>query len=487
MDTNRILKENEIEANRVQTRILLVTLGIVVITWILFETGFFYIRVQFRELMISNILLLAVAAATSRYFKYEKPWIKYILMGVMTIVFAVTTSALTYNVTLLITIPILLSIRYFNKKYTIFIAILSIIVFYLAYLYGANHGMLDMNFVQYAPGTTIVTNDKMWLDDAVRDIPYDSSLMLFNTTVSDYFVKLLQYIIISVASVALVGCCQKLMQKQKDLTESTARIGAELELAEKIQRDMLPSIFPTFSEQKEYDLYATMTTAREVGGDFYDFFKIDDDHLAMVMADVSGKGVPAALFMMASKIILQSVAMLGGSPAEILTKTNQAICSNNQEEMFVTVWVGILEISTGKLTAANAGHEYPVIQRGSDGRFEIIKDKHGLVIGAMDGVSYREYELHLEPGSKLFLYTDGVPEATNAENELYGLERMLDALNTDRQADPQRVLHNVRVSVDAFVKDATQFDDITMLCMEYKGKEAETPADLKGETQDDRS
>lgn len=271
------------------------------------------------------------------------------------------------------------------------------------------------------------------------------------------------------------------------ITAEKERISAELSLATRIQYAMLPHIFPPFPEKNEIDIYASMDPAKEVGGDFYDFFLIDDDHLAMVMADVSGKGVPAALFMMASKIILQSVAMLGGSPAEILTKTNQAICSNNQEEMFVTVWVGILEISTGKLTAANAGHEYPVIQRGSDGRFEIIKDKHGLVIGAMDGVSYREYELRLEPGSKLFLYTDGVPEATNAENELYGLERMLDALNTDRQADPQRVLHNVRASVDAFVKDATQFDDITMLCMEYKGKEAETPADLKGETQDDRS
>ena len=175
----------------------------------------------------------------------------------------------------------------------------------------------------------------------------------------------------------------------ENLTRITAekeRISTELSLATHIQAAMLPHIFPPFPDRTEFDIYATMDPAKEVGGDFYDFFLIDDDHLCLVMADVSGKGVPAALFMMASKIILQSCAMLGQSPAEILTKTNEAICSNNQEEMFVTVWLGILELSTGKLTAANAGHEYPVLKL-PDGSFELLKDKHGFVIGGMEGVS----------------------------------------------------------------------------------------------------
>jgi len=257
----------------------------------------------------------------------------------------------------------------------------------------------------------------------------------------------------------------------KQITEITAekeRIGTELALATRIQADMLPNIYPAFPERPEFDIYASMDPAREVGGDFYDFFLVDDDHLCMLIADVSGKGVPAALFMMASRIILASNAKQGMTPAEILMKTNEAICQNNREEMFVTVWLGILEISTGKLTAANAGHEYPVLMSKS-GKFELVKDKHGFVIGGLDGAKYKQYELSLDPGSKLFLYTDGVPEATNGENELFGTERMLAALNENSGASPEELLNNVRRAVDGFVKDAEQFDDLTMLGLEYNG------------------
>ncbi len=272
---------------------------------------------------------------------------------------------------------------------------------------------------------------------------------------------------------AFADLSKKTKRYIKEITEITAekeRIGAELSLATRIQAAMLPHIFPAFPDRAEFDIYASMDPAKEVGGDFYDYFLVDDDHLCMVMADVSGKGVPAALFMMASKIILQSCAMLGKAPAEILTMTNQAICSNNQEEMFVTVWVGVLELSTGRLIAANAGHEYPVLKK-PDGSFELFKDKHGFVIGGMDGIKYKEYELQLEPGAKLFLYTDGVPEATDAGNALFGTERMLEALNSAQDKAPLEVLKTVRGAVDGFVQDAEQFDDLTMLCLEYKGSE----------------
>ncbi|MBQ6122253.1 MAG: SpoIIE family protein phosphatase [Clostridia bacterium] len=254
----------------------------------------------------------------------------------------------------------------------------------------------------------------------------------------------------------------------KKVTAEKERIGAELSLATDIQASMLPHIFPAFPMRSEFDIYASMDPAKEVGGDFYDYFLIDDDHLGLVIADVSGKGVPAALFMMASKIILQSVAMLGNSPAEILRRTNEAVCSNNEAQMFVTVWLGILELSTGKLTAANAGHEFPALRQPNE-KFELYKDKHGFVIGGMEGVRYKEYEIQLEPGSKLFVYTDGVAEATNAEKELFGTERMIDALNADPNACPEEILKNVREAVDGFVKEAEQFDDLTMLCVEYKG------------------
>ena len=262
---------------------------------------------------------------------------------------------------------------------------------------------------------------------------------------------------------------QRYVENLTRVTAEKERIGAELTLATRIQAAMLPHVFPPFPGRQEFDIFASMDPAKEIGGDFYDFFLIDEDHLCMVMADVSGKGIPAALFMMASKIILQSCAMLGNSAAAILTRTNEAVCSNNPEEMFITVWLGILEISTGKLTAANAGHEYPVLKRAGGG-FELLKGKHGLVIGAMDGVKYKDYELQLCPGDKLFVYTDGVPEATDAEKTLFGTERMLTALNAAAGEGPEQILKSVRGAVDAFVKDAEQFDDLTMLCMEYKGK-----------------
>ena len=272
----------------------------------------------------------------------------------------------------------------------------------------------------------------------------------------------------------------------RDRLESTVRserISAELSLANRIQAAMLPHVFPPFPDREEFSLYATMDPAREVGGDFYDFFLIDEDHLGLVMADVSGKGVPAALFMMIAKTILQSCAMLGRSPADILSSTNEALCSNNQVEMFVTAWVGILEISTGRLTACNAGHEYPVL-KAPDGGYELFRDRHGLALGCMSDVKYTEYELQLKPGAKLFLYTDGVPEATDSENTMFGKERMLSALNEVPDADPERTLKQVRHAVDDFVEDAEPFDDLTMLCLEYKGVK---PGIVRGELRTEAS
>ena len=256
------------------------------------------------------------------------------------------------------------------------------------------------------------------------------------------------------------------------ITSDKERILAELSLANKIQSGMIPHIFPPFPDRHEFNIYAAMDPAKEVGGDFYDFYLIDNDHLCFLIADVSGKGIPAALFMMASKIILKSNALLGQSPAEVLAQTNQTICSNNIEEMFITVWLGILEISTGKLTAANAGHEYPAI-RDPDGNFTLYKDKHSFVIGGMSDLTYKEYELQLKPGSKIFVYTDGVTEATAKDRTMFGVDRLLDALNTDPEAATDQILHNVRKAVDGFVQDAEQFDDLTMLCFEYNGSDSE--------------
>ena len=256
-----------------------------------------------------------------------------------------------------------------------------------------------------------------------------------------------------------------------NLTKVTAekeRIGAELNIATQIQADMLPRIFPPYPDRKEFDLYATMEPAKEVGGDFYDFFLIDGNHLAMVMADVSGKGVPAALFMVIAKTLIKNRAMMGGGPADILTDVNNQLCEGNEAELFVTVWLGIIDISTGKGLAANAGHEHPVIKR-ADGKYELVVYRHSPAVATMEGISFREHEFELHPGDRLFVYTDGVAEATDSMDRLYGTDRMLDALNREPDALPQRIIENVNDSIKEFVGSAEQFDDITMLCLKYDG------------------
>ena len=272
------------------------------------------------------------------------------------------------------------------------------------------------------------------------------------------------------------------------ITAEKERIGAELELATRIQANMLPNLFPAFPQRSDFDIYASMTPAKEVGGDFYDFMLLDDDHLAVVIADVSGKGVPAALFMMMAMILIDNTTRMEGpeaSPGEVLTRVNNTICANNEEEMFVTVWLGILDLKTGKVKATNAGHEYPIIKK-ADGKFELLKDKHGMVVGAMEGLRYKDYEFKLEEGGTLFLYTDGVAEATNAENKLFGTERTIEALNEIPEESPEKLLKKVKENVDIFVGEAPQFDDLTMISVKINRQhenEDKNDKDVKSDKQ----
>ena len=263
------------------------------------------------------------------------------------------------------------------------------------------------------------------------------------------------------------------MDNLATVTAEKERIGAELSIATQIQADMLPRIFPAFPGRKEIDIYATMTPAKEVGGDFYDFFLIDENHLGLVMADVSGKGVPAALFMVIAKTLIKNRALMGGGPAEILSYVNEQLCEGNDAELFVTVWFAILDMTTGKGLAANAGHEHPALRRAG-GEYELVIYRHSPAVATMKGMRFREHEFELHPGDSLFVYTDGVAEATNAHDELFGNERMLEALNEDPDATPEKLLPTVRKHIDRFVGDAPQFDDITMLGLLYKGPDTES-------------
>jgi len=263
---------------------------------------------------------------------------------------------------------------------------------------------------------------------------------------------------------------QEYIEDLKNVTAEKERINTELRVATQIQADMLPRIFPPFPEREEFALYASMVPAKEVGGDFYDFFLVDEDHLALVIADVSGKGVPAALFMAIAKTLIRNWVLTGDSPGQALGHVNGQLCEGNEAGLFVTVWLAVVQISTGKGIAANAGHEHPVIRRAG-GSFELVKYRHSPAVAVMEGICFREHTFELHPGDSLYVYTDGVPEAMNAKEEWFGTDRMLDALNRSPQLSPEGLLQAVKEDVGTFVGDAPQFDDITMLCCAWNDKE----------------
>ncbi len=270
---------------------------------------------------------------------------------------------------------------------------------------------------------------------------------------------------------SMTDSLQNYITDLKEMTAKEERLSMELSLATDIQASMLPKEFDMYADHKEFSIFASMNPAKEVGGDFYDFFMRDDRHLVLVMADVSGKGVPAALFMAKAKTAIKTRAMMGGTPAEILKDVNVQMCEGNKEELFVTVWIAIIDLETGKGIAANAGHEHPVLRRAG-GNYELVVYRHSMVVAAFDEARFQEHEFELHPGDSVFVYTDGVPEATTTEeDQFFGTDRMLTALNKEPDADPEAVLDHVYGAVVEFAAGAEQFDDITMLCIRYHGKQ----------------
>lgn len=251
------------------------------------------------------------------------------------------------------------------------------------------------------------------------------------------------------------------------VTAEKERIGAELSIATQIQANMLPGIFPAFPDKPEFDIYATMNPAKEVGGDFYDFFMVDESHLAVVMADVSGKGVPAALFMVIGKTLIKDHTQPGRDLGDVFTEVNDLLCESNSEGLFITAFEGVLDLVSGEFTFVNAGHEIPFICK-KDGSYEPYKIRAGFVLAGMEGIRYKCGTMQLSPGDRLFQYTDGVTEATDKDGRLYGMGRLGEILTQNAALPPMELLGKIKEDIDVFVGDAPQFDDITMLCLEYR-------------------
>lgn len=468
-----VLKENEEHANIVVATTMLNIFITAILIYILTISGLFNVNKSLMlDATLRSVFTLFIPAIVAFILKGKGKYLKYLLIVFLTISIGSIYSLLTYTTTLLLIVPILLAARYYSKKFTIFAAIISIIMLGFVEYLGVQFGLLDLNYVELPKGTTIVIETN--IEDAVKNLDLNKQEIEKYIMLQSYLPKLFIYsIIIVFACVQISQSGKNMIKKQKELSEEGSRIEAELNLANAIQKNMLPSIFPPFPEHEEIDIYAEMIPAKEVGGDFYDMFLIDENHLGMVIADVSGKGVPAALIMMITKTLIMNTALNGYDVDEVFDRVNKLLYEKNALNHFVTSWFGILNLKTGNLEFVNAGHNPPLIYTKKDDRFEFLTTKPNLILAAMENIKYKKHEVVLEPGDKLFLYTDGVTESTNEKDELYGEERLQNYLNNNSNLDVKNAIKGVKGNIDNFVGHAKQFDDITMLELFYKKKKSD--------------
>ncbi|MCH5259152.1 MAG: PP2C family protein-serine/threonine phosphatase [Lachnospiraceae bacterium] len=381
----------------------------------------------------------------------EQWWVKYALIFSCILAIFVLSSAMSKHGVLTWTLPLMLSCHYYSPKLTKMTLVLSWIFFLPSLYIALFFGEWDQNLLNagYYSGERIVTSQNV-----------------YETTLYFVFTRIFMLLGISVICTTLSKRTRIIFKRQIADSEEHQRISTELDVATQIQADMLPSIFPAFPDRPEFDIYATMNPAKEVGGDFYDFFMLDNKHLAIVMADVSGKGVPAALFMVIGKTLIKDHTKSKSDLGDVFTEVNNILCESNSAGLFITAFEGVLNLVTGEFRFVNAGHEMPFIAKGG-GVYEPYKINHGFVLAGMEGMKYTGGSMQLAPGDKIFQYTDGVTEATNAAQELYGMDRLSEILAKNTALKPTELLTAVKADIDAFVGDAPQFDDITMLCLEY--------------------
>ena len=473
LETTETLWANEVSANIYVARILIFTAVGVAGYQALSALNIFDISSEFLlPYLAVAIIGLLVPAGICYYFKGEKNWLKVMLMICYLLVLTMLHAVLGHNIVLCLVFPVVLSVRYYSQPLTSLVAGLTLFNYFFASYFGIITGLtrVDLNMLDLPAGTVLTIPENMSLRDAIDLSLIDTHQLFLHFLQHSFLPKLALFILIALICARIAQRGRDAIYAQRAETAKTQQLETELNLASDIQSNVLPNIFPVFPERKDISLYASMTPAKEVGGDFYDFFFVDDNHLALVMADVSGKGVPAALFMMVARTLIKNRALMGGTPSEILFDVNNQLCEGNIAELFVTVWLGIIDLSTGKGLAANAGHEHPAIKDQS-GEYKLVVYKHSPAVAAMENMKFNEHEFEMHKGDTLFVYTDGVAEATNANNELYGTDRMLDALNRNPQATPAELLENIKNDIDEFVQGAQQFDDITMLALKYIGNE----------------
>ena len=464
---DNVLWQNEIQANKLVCSTMAIGCVFLLLAYFAIQVGFYSnTQVNLSALIFQSTLELLIPPVLCHFFKAQKSWIKYISFITIIGVLARINTYISYSVVLIMAIPVVLACRYFNKKFIVFVSILTALLFGLSTFANAywNFGRLDVNYYSLPQGTTLIIEST--IEDAIRKIGIDVNLRTYYAMIYNYLPKLFIFIIISIICYRIAENGKQMVLAQKSITEKNSRIENELNLAKNIQAHMLPSIFPAFPEDKEFDLYAFMEPAKEVGGDFYDFYKLDESHLALIIADVSGKGIPAALFMVISKTILKNEMHMGYSAEEAVGRVNHMLCEGNQDGMFVTAWIGVFNTENGELTYVSAGHNPPLIKQNDSYRY--LKTRPGFILAGMDGIKYHSQTITLSPGDKLFLYTDGIVEAIDRKETMYGENKLLAYLNAHINDSCLDTIQGVREDVRTFASGAEQFDDITMLMLEFK-------------------
>ena len=457
---------NEITANVMVGTTMMIVFVVMILCLVLNEVGVFTADKQIMRtaVLIAGLIEVPITIINTKYVG-TAPWLKWPLMIDLILVCAVMAATLGHNVTLVMCFPIVVSTRYFDEKYTRNVAIITAIVFAVASIVCGYLGIVNLNFVRFDKDVVLSVLSGSTIRDAVLSsgdferFEYTKRLFL-----NEYIPRCIVFLAMSVSCRYVAERGRNMIEYQAETSKKTSRIETELDLATKIQTSMLPCIFPAFPEHDNIKLYAVYHPAKEVGGDFYDYFVIDNNHVGLVIADVSGKGVGAALFMTISKTIIKNQLQLGLSPEVAISNANKQLCESDDAGLFVTCWAGVYNTETGELKFVNAGHNPPVIVRKGQ-KPELIKQKKGFVLAGLDGYQYQSEQLQLNKGDEMFFYTDGVTEATNSNNELYGEERLLNCLENCNEELVNNQVIILKADIDKFVGDREQFDDITIMAM----------------------
>ena len=456
---------NEITANVMVGTTMMIVFGVMILCLILNELGVFTAdKIIMRRAVIAAAIVEVPITVLNTIYVGAKSWLKIPLMIDLVLVCGILAATLGHNVTLVMVFPIVVSTRYFDQKYTRNVALFSAVVFAIATLFCGLFGIMNLNMIHFPNGIELSIPAGGSLRDAIISQGYDVPGYIKSLFLNEFIPRCAIFLALSVSCRYVAERGKNMIDTQAETTKKASRIETELDLATKIQTSMLPCILPAFPDHENIELRAVYHPAKEVGGDFYDYFVIDKTHVGLVIADVSGKGVGAALFMTISKTVLKNQLQLGISPEEALKNANRQLCENNDAGLFVTCWAGVYETDTGMLTFVNAGHNPPVIIRKGQ-KPEFIKQRSGFVLAGIEGYNYKQEQLQLSVGDEMFFYTDGVTEATSASKELYGDNRLLLCLGSCQDKEIVDQLSILKEDIDAFASGVDQFDDITIMAM----------------------